>query len=67
MDWSTEDVKCWLKDLEMIDVAERVKQTNLNGGQLLTLTSDEILDMLEIGEYRTLLKPHEVFAPTVVK
>jgi len=60
-------VKCWLKDLEMIDVAERVKQTNLNGGQLLTLTSDEILDMLEIGEYRTLLKPHEVFAPTVVK
>jgi hypothetical protein len=23
--------------------------------------------MLEIGEYRTLLKPHEVFAPTVVK
>jgi hypothetical protein len=35
----------------MVHIAERVKETNLNGGQLLTLTSDEILDMLQIGQY----------------
>jgi hypothetical protein len=37
----------------MVHVAERVRETNLNGGQLLTLTSDEILDMLQIGQYST--------------
>jgi hypothetical protein len=37
----------------MVHVAERVRETNLNGGQLLTLTSDEILDMLQIGQYGT--------------
>lgn len=37
----------------MVHVAERVSETNLNGGQLLTLTSDEILDMLQIGQYST--------------
>jgi hypothetical protein len=50
VDWSTEDVKGWLKDLEMMDIAERVRETNLSGEQLLTLSSDEILDMLQIGE-----------------
>lgn len=55
LDWSAEDVKCWLRDLEMVDVAERVRETNLSGGQLLTLPSDEILDMLQIGQYNTLL------------
>ncbi|GFG40879.1 hypothetical protein Cfor_08909 [Coptotermes formosanus] len=48
VDWSTEDVKGWLKDLEMMDIAERVRETNLSGEQLLTLSSDEILDMLQI-------------------
>ncbi|XP_069690703.1 WD repeat, SAM and U-box domain-containing protein 1-like [Periplaneta americana] len=50
LDWSTEDVKRWLKDLEMEDVAERVRETNLTGGQILTLCSDEILDMLQIED-----------------
>jgi hypothetical protein len=53
LNWSAEDVKRWLKGLEMAHVAERVRETNLNGGQLLTLTSDEILDMLQIGQYST--------------
>jgi hypothetical protein len=34
----------------MVDVAERVGETNLNGGQLLALTSEEILDILQIGQ-----------------
>jgi hypothetical protein len=38
----------------MVDVTERVTETNLSGGQLLTLSSDEILDMLQIGQYSTL-------------
>jgi len=36
--------------MEMMDVAERVRETNIKGEQLLTLSSDEILDMLQIGE-----------------
>ena len=41
----------WLKDLDMMDVAELVRETNIKGEQLLTLSSDEILDMLQIGEF----------------
>ena len=55
LDWSTEDVKGWLKDLEMMDIAEQVKEANIKGEQLLTLSSDEILDMLQIGEYSVLV------------
>lgn len=44
-------MKCWIKGLEMVDVTERVEETNLSGAQLLTLTSEEILDMLQIGQY----------------
>jgi hypothetical protein len=55
LDWSTEDVKRWLKDLEMADIAEQVRETNLTGHQLLTLSSDEILDVLQIGEYSFLV------------
>jgi hypothetical protein len=55
LDWSTEDVRGWLKDMEMMDVAERVRETNIKGEQLLTLSSDEILDMLRIGEYSVLV------------
>lgn len=40
----------WLKDMEMMDVAERVREANIKGEQLLTLSSDKILDMLQIGE-----------------
>jgi len=50
LDWSTEDVRGWLKDMEMMDVAERVRETNIKGEQLLTLSSDEILDMLQIDD-----------------
>ena len=50
LDWSTEDVRVWLKDMEMMDVAERVRKTNIKGEQLLTLNADEILHMLQIGE-----------------
>lgn len=50
LDWSAEDVRCWLKDLEMVEVAERVREANLSGGQLLTLSCDEILDILQIGQ-----------------
>ena len=45
----------WLKDMEMTDVAERVRETNVKGEQLLTLSSDEILDMLQIGEYSVMV------------
>jgi hypothetical protein len=44
-------VRGWLKDLEMTDIAERVRETNMTGEQLLTLSTDEILDRLQIGEY----------------
>ena len=50
LDWSTEDVRVWLKDMEMMDVAEQVRKTNIKGEQLLTLSTDEILHMLQIGE-----------------
>jgi hypothetical protein len=43
-------VRGWLKDLDMTDVAELVRETNIKGEQLLTLSSDVILDMLQIGE-----------------
>jgi hypothetical protein len=36
--------------MEMMDVAERVREANIKGEQLLTLSSDKILDMLQIGE-----------------
>ncbi|KDR17621.1 WD repeat, SAM and U-box domain-containing protein 1 [Zootermopsis nevadensis] len=32
----------------MVEVAERVREANLSGGQLLTLSCDEILDILQI-------------------
>lgn len=53
LNWNAEDVKCWLKGLGMVHAAERVRETNLNGGWLITLTFDEILDMLQIGQYNT--------------
>ena len=43
-------MRVWLKDMEMMDVAEQVRKTNIKGEQLLTLSTDEILHMLQIGE-----------------
>jgi hypothetical protein len=48
-------VRGWLKDLEMTDVAEKVREANITGEQLLTLSADELLDMLQIGEYNGLV------------
>ncbi|PSN46100.1 hypothetical protein C0J52_02299 [Blattella germanica] len=51
LDWTANDVKHWLVDMEMKDVAQRIQETNLNGQQLLTLSSDTVMEMLQIGSF----------------
>lgn len=49
IDWRTEDVSKWARELDMLDVAEKIMETTLDGEKLLTLSEDEICDLLELG------------------
>ncbi|XP_047103130.1 WD repeat, SAM and U-box domain-containing protein 1-like [Schistocerca piceifrons] len=50
LNWGVEDVQEWLRELRFVDVVEQVAANCLTGQQLVTLPSEEILDLLEISE-----------------
>ncbi|KAJ8872294.1 hypothetical protein PR048_025897 [Dryococelus australis] len=49
-DWSTDDIIQWLTELDLPELVQKVKGTNLTGYQLLTLPYEEIFSMLETDD-----------------
>lgn len=49
IDWKTEDVIKWLKQIDFTDITQNVQNTSLDGQKLLTLSEERIASGLDLG------------------
>lgn len=50
IDWTTNDVVKWLKNINLEDIIENAKNASLDGQKLLTLREDQICSGLDLSE-----------------
>lgn len=51
VNWSTEDVVNWLKDISFSSITTNVVNSNLDGQKILTFPEDRICFGLDLGRY----------------
>lgn len=51
IDWKTNDVVKWLKDMGLEEIVQNVINTSLDGQKLLTLNPEQICSGLDLSKY----------------